>query len=48
LAGRTDLLVQLRTGRIRPEIIVDMKRIPGSVGLRDERDRFVIGASTPG
>src|SRR6516165_3291348 len=48
LAGGTDLLVQLRSGRIRPEIIVDTKRIPGMIGIRDERDRFVIGASTPG
>ena len=48
LAGGTDLLVQLRSGRIRPDIIVDTKRIPGMIGIRDERDRFVIGASTPG
>ena len=48
LAGGTDLLVQLRSGRIRPEIIVDTKRIPELIGVREERDRFVIGASTPG
>lgn len=48
LAGGTDLLVQLRTGRIRPEVIVDPKRIPGMIGVRDERGRFFIGASTPG
>jgi CO/xanthine dehydrogenase FAD-binding subunit len=48
LAGGTDLLVQLRSGRIRPEIIVDTKRIPELIGIREERDRFVIGASTPG
>src|SRR6516165_12684616 len=48
LAGGTDLLVQLRSGRIRPEIIVDTKRIPGMIGIREEPDRFVIGASTPG
>jgi CO/xanthine dehydrogenase FAD-binding subunit len=48
LAGGTDLLVQLRSGRIRPEIIVDTKRIPELIGIREERDRFVIGAATPG
>jgi carbon-monoxide dehydrogenase medium subunit len=48
LAGGTDLLVQLRSGRMRPEIIVDTKRIPELIGIREERDRFVIGASTPG
>jgi carbon-monoxide dehydrogenase medium subunit len=48
LAGGTDLLVQLRSGRTRPELIVDTKRIPGLIGIREENDRFVIGASTPG
>jgi carbon-monoxide dehydrogenase medium subunit len=48
LAGGTDLLVQLRSGRLRPEMIVDTKRIPGLIGIREESDRFVVGASTPG
>jgi CO/xanthine dehydrogenase FAD-binding subunit len=48
LAGGTDLLVQLRSGRLRPDLIVDTKRIPGLIGIREESDRFVIGASTPG
>ena len=48
LAGGTDLLVQLRSGRMKPELIVDTKRIPGMIGIREESDRFVIGASTPG
>jgi CO/xanthine dehydrogenase FAD-binding subunit len=48
LAGGTDLLVQLRSGRTRPELIVDTKRIPELIGIRGESDRFVIGASTPG
>jgi CO/xanthine dehydrogenase FAD-binding subunit len=48
LAGGTDLLVQLRSGRVRPELIVDTKKIPELIGIREESDRFVIGASTPG
>jgi carbon-monoxide dehydrogenase medium subunit len=48
LAGGTDLLVQMRTGRMRPEVIVDIKRIPDLIGIRDTGDSFVIGAATPG
>jgi CO/xanthine dehydrogenase FAD-binding subunit len=48
LAGGTDLLVQLRSGRTRPELIVDTKRIPELIGIRETADGFVIGASTPG
>jgi CO/xanthine dehydrogenase FAD-binding subunit len=48
LSGGTDLLVQLRSGRMRPEAIVDVKRIPGLIGIREESDKFVIGAATPG
>jgi carbon-monoxide dehydrogenase medium subunit len=48
LSGGTDLLVQLRAGRVRPEAIVDLKRIPGAIGVREEKGGFVIGAATPG
>ncbi|HEX3538142.1 MAG TPA: xanthine dehydrogenase family protein subunit M [Stellaceae bacterium] len=48
LSGGTDLLVQLRSGRARPEMIVDTKHIPGLIGIREEGDYFVIGAATPG
>jgi carbon-monoxide dehydrogenase medium subunit len=48
LSGGTDLLVQLRSGRMRPEAIVDIKRIPGLIGVREEGGEFVIGAATPG
>src|SRR5260370_21013650 len=48
LAGGTDLLVQLRSGRMRPEVIVDIKRIPDLIGIRETSDGFVIGAATPG
>ena len=48
LSGGTDLLVQLRSGRVRPELIVDTKRLPGLIGIREENGGFVIGAATPG
>jgi len=47
LSGGTDLLVQLRSGRAKPAVIVDVKRIPGLIGVRAEGDGFVIGAATP-
>ena len=48
LSGGTDLLVQLRSGRIKPDLIVDTKRIPGMIGIREEGNFFVVGAATPG
>ncbi len=48
LSGGTDLLVQLRSGRARPELIVDTKKIPGIMGVRADAGGFVIGAATPG
>ena len=48
LSGGTDLLVQLRSGRSRPQLIVDAKRIPELIGIRETADAFVIGAATPG
>ena len=47
LSGGTDLLVQLRSGRTRPGLIVDIKKIPGLSGIRERDGAFVIGAATP-
>ncbi len=49
LGGGTDLLVQLRSGRFRGGLVVDLKRIPGLIGIRQGADgSFAIGAATPG
>jgi len=48
LSGGTDLIVQMRSGRNRPSAIVDLKKIPGLVGIEETADGFVIGAATPG
>ncbi len=47
LSGGTDLLVQLRSGRAKPCLIVDIKKIPGISDIRERDGGFVIGASTP-
>jgi len=49
LAGGTDLIVQMRSGRVSPGVVVDLKRIPGAIGVRRLDDgAFAIGAATPG
>jgi CO/xanthine dehydrogenase FAD-binding subunit len=49
LAGGTDLIVQMKAGRASPGAVVDLKRIPGAIGIRSEADGgFTIGAATSG
>ena len=48
LSGGTDLLVQLRSGRAKLDLIVDIKNIPDMSGVRERDGAFVIGAATPG
>lgn len=47
MAGGTDLLVQMQSGRITPGTIVDLKRIERARGIRPYEGGFVIGAATP-
>ena len=48
LAGGTDLLVQLRSGRVKPELIVDIKKIPELRRVSMEHDVIHIGAAVSG
>lgn len=49
MAGGTDLLVQMRTGLIRPETIIDIKNIDEMTAIVESPDGgFVIGAAVAG
>ncbi len=48
LAGGTDLLVQLRSGLVEPDLVVDIKRIPGMRRITAEAGGFRIGAAVSG
>ena len=48
LAGGSDILVQLRTGFIEPDLLVDIKRIAGINDITAEDGGFRIGAAVSG
>jgi aerobic carbon-monoxide dehydrogenase medium subunit len=48
LAGGTDLLVQLRSGLIEPDLVVDIKHIPEMRTITAEDGGFRIGAAVSG
>lgn len=48
LAGGTDLLVQLRAGRMHANLIVDIKKIPELRQIQAENGGFRIGAAVAG
>ncbi len=47
LAGGTDLLVQMRSGMIEPDLVVDIKRIPDMRRIVAENGGFRIGGAVP-
>src|SRR5882724_2226344 len=48
LGGGTDLLVQMKTDRIAPDLLVDVKRIPGMRDIAAKGGGFRIGAAVSG
>lgn len=44
LAGGTDLIVDLKTARLRPSALVNLKRIPGLIGIEQTDKGIRIGA----
>ncbi len=47
LAGGTDLVVDMKTGRMRPPTVVNLKRVPGLTGIEVVDGGTRIGALTP-
>ena len=45
LAGGTDLLIQMRAGRIEPRMVVDVKRIAEMTAITPENGGFRVGAA---
>src|SRR3981189_1751738 len=49
MAGGTDLLVQMRSGAVRPGVIVDIKKIAEMTAIEETADGgFRVGAAVPG
>ena len=47
IAGGTDLVVQMRAGRLAPDLVVDVKRIAAMRAIVAEAGGFRIGAAVP-
>ncbi len=47
LAGGSDLIVQMRSRRVEPTGVIDLKRIAEMHGVREHDGGFEIGAATP-
>ena len=47
LAGGSDLIVQMKSGRIEPALVVDIKRIASMSAITAEKGGFRIGAAVP-
>jgi carbon-monoxide dehydrogenase medium subunit len=45
MAGGTDLLLQIRAGRVEPELLIDLKHIPEMTSIVAENGAFRIGAA---
>ena len=48
LAGGTDVIVQMETDLIEPDLVVDIKKIPELRGIAIEDGAFRVGAAVTG
>ncbi|HWI13537.1 MAG TPA: FAD binding domain-containing protein, partial [Burkholderiales bacterium] len=48
LAGGTDLVLQMRSGRVQPALLVDIKRIPEMTAITSDDGAFRFGAAVTG
>ena len=48
LSGGTDLLVQMKSGSLEPDLIVDIKNIPGIKKIKEINGGYEIGAAVSG
>jgi len=46
MAGGTDLLGEIKEGLIEPDVVIDLKAVPGLAYIRKEKDAVAIGAMT--
>jgi CO/xanthine dehydrogenase FAD-binding subunit len=46
LAGGTDLMVAMRAGKVSPELVVDLKGLPGLAGIDVREGKLLIGSLT--
>ena len=46
-AGATDVVPQMRAGRSAPDVLVDLKKIEELVSLKNDNDKWTVGAATP-
>jgi len=47
LAGGTDLLIQMRGGRVEPELVIDIKGIPEMISIVSDNGAYRFGAAVP-
>lgn len=48
LAGGTDVLVQLKAEMVEPDLMLDLKHLPGMKDITEENGGYRIGAAVPG
>jgi len=47
IAGGTDLIIDLKKGKKKPQLVVDLSQIPELSGVHEEKGRIHIGSATP-